>query len=159
MTSHFDNLMGLYSDTFHHQKFPAAVTKLILEEAVKELDKVDPNKTTWEKWSSSKTIYAVVYREGKASLEEAQANFINHCHTVLDHDGGHHLRCFSMDFLALMDFIKNTRRRGLEETDSKYWTPIGLGARKWKKIKTKYQQIVDALKEHAAEIEIDPTLW
>ena len=158
MTSHFDNL-GELMYAVPHKNFPAETLKLVFAEAVKELDKVDPERITWQKWLDKGSIYARIYKAGRSSLLEAQAHFIDDCHTVLDHAGGHHLRCFSDEFLAVMDFIKEVRRRGFRYLDEWHYSPIGVSERKWKRIQKQYAGIMQSLKNHADEITVDEGIW
>lgn len=153
MTSHFDHLMELYSAT-EDNEFPVEALKLIYEEAVRELDKVDPKKITWENWLRLDGVYQRLYKVGKMSLIETQKSFIDDCHTVLDHNGGYHLQCFSVDFLSMMGYVDDVRRHGLDETKYKGYYPSQAGSEtKWKRIRAKYQPILTALKEYYSKTE------
>ncbi len=151
MTSHFDSLMLLWRLS-RDGEFPKEVFTAILTAAIKELDSINPKKITWEKWLASGTIYARLYKENKAGLIETQVNFVNDMHDVLDHDGGYHLRCFSTDFLTMLEYVKHLVRCG---SNAEEWEllPCGYGQKKFNnKIKPKYPEIFKAISEHGKEI-------
>ena len=150
MTSTFDNLSVLFFDSTREQRIPQDLVLLVFAEAVKELDAVAPDRLTWDKWVNGGGIYAKLYREKKSPLIEAQANFVSTCHNLLDHSG-YHNKCFSHDFLYLMDYVKLVMRHGLEEAEA-WYTPLGISQRRWKKVRAKYQKIMQAFKEHSSEI-------
>ena len=151
MTSHFDNLVMLL-DLIREKKFPQKLGELIIDEAVKELDSVDPEMITFQKYQA--------YRKTTRSLLNQKWYYISHCHNILDHNGGHHLRCFSRNFLVMFSYIKRIVREGYADIIKYCTPPVNYSKKQWAKIQANYPKIFGELKKvHEQIVQQDLAGW